>query len=44
MEQLMDNPLYSSMFNNPDLIKGIMESSPQFKKILDANPELRVCC
>jgi ubiquilin len=41
MEQMMDNPMYASMFNKPDLIKGIMESSPQFKKILDSNPELR---
>jgi ubiquilin len=41
MEQMMENPMYASMFNNPDLIKGIMESSPQFKKILDSNPELR---
>jgi ubiquilin len=41
MEQMMDNPMYASMFNNPDLMKGIMESSPQLKKILDSNPELR---
>jgi hypothetical protein len=41
MEQMMENPMYASMFNNPDIIKGIMESSPQFKKILDTNPELR---
>jgi len=41
MEQMMDNPIFNAMLNNPDTMKSMMESNPQLKKILDSNPELR---
>jgi len=38
--QLLDNPFVQSVMSNPDFIRSIYMSNPQFKKVIEKNPEM----
>jgi hypothetical protein len=38
--QLLDNPFVQSVMSNPEFIRSIYMSNPQFKKVIEKNPEM----
>ncbi|GMH23638.1 hypothetical protein Nepgr_025481 [Nepenthes gracilis] len=40
MREIMDGPAIQSLMNNPELMQGLIMSSPQMLEIIDRNPEL----
>ncbi|ORX77080.1 hypothetical protein BCR32DRAFT_329066 [Anaeromyces robustus] len=40
VSQLLDNPFVQSVMSNPDFIRSIYMSNPQFKKVIEKNPEM----
>jgi len=38
--QLLDNPFVQSVMSNPEFIQSIYMSNPQFKKVIEKNPEM----
>lgn len=41
MSQMMNSPLMQSLFDNPDLMRTMMEMNPQMQQLMDSNPQLR---
>jgi len=40
VSQLLDNPFIQSVMSNPEFIRSIYMSNPQFKKVIEKNPEM----
>jgi len=40
VSQLFDNPFVQSVMSNPEFIRSIYMSNPQFKKVIEKNPEM----
>ncbi|SPQ93869.1 Ubiquilin [Plasmodiophora brassicae] len=40
MQQIMQSPMMQSLMDNPELIQSMFQSNPQFREIIDRNPEL----
>jgi len=40
VSQLLDNPFVQSVMSNPEFIRSIYMSNPQFKKVIEKNPEM----
>jgi hypothetical protein len=40
ISQLFDNPFVQSIMSNPEFIQSIYMSNPQFKKVIEKNPEM----
>lgn len=37
---MLDNPMLQNLYSNPDMIRTILTSNPQFQQLVERNPEL----
>lgn len=40
LQSLLNNPMFQSVMNNPELIRALMMSNPQMQRVLEQNPEI----
>merc|ERR1711963_818026 len=40
MRQIMDSPLTQSLMSNPEIVRGLIESNPQMRQLIERNPEI----
>merc|ERR1712213_115470 len=40
MRQVMDSPLTQSLMSNPEIVRGLIESNPQMRQLIERNPEI----
>jgi len=40
MRQLMDSPLTQSLMSNPEVMRGLIQSNPQMRQLMERNPEI----
>jgi len=40
MRQIMDSPLTQSLMSNPEIVRGLVQSNPQMRQLIERNPEV----